>query len=100
MLSPKVLHNSGNAIAQKAVIPEERKTFKSEFELRIKANEIRITELNVKIKKPEERFDALYEKKIATLEQQNKEMRARGDFLILSIGHALFRLNNICHCIF
>jgi len=66
-----------NAIAQKAVTPEKLKTFKSEFELRIKANEIRISELNVKIKKPGERFDALYEKKITNLEQQNKEMRAR-----------------------
>ena len=64
-------------MTQKAVTPEELKTFKSEFELRIKANEIRITELNVKMKKPGERFDALYEKKIANLEQQIKEMRAR-----------------------
>lgn len=66
-----------NAIAQKAVTHEEWKTFKSEFELKIKANEIRITELNAKMKKPGERFDALYEKKIANLEQQNKEIRAR-----------------------
>jgi lipopolysaccharide export LptBFGC system permease protein LptF len=73
----KMAQKDANTIAQKAVTPEECKTFKSKFELRIKANEIRITELNVKIKKPGERFDVLYEKKIANLEQQNKEMRAR-----------------------
>ena len=72
-----MVQKDANAIAQKAVIPEERKTFKSEFEQKIKANEIRITELNGKMKKPGERFDAIYEKKIANLEQQNKEIRAR-----------------------
>ena len=66
-----------NTIAQKAITPEEWKTFQSECELKIKANEIRITEFNVKMKKPGEIFDALYEKKIANLEQQNKEIRAR-----------------------
>jgi flavin-binding protein dodecin len=60
--SPKSWEDA-NAIAQKAVTPEKWKTFKSEFELRIKANEIRVTELDVKMKKPGERFDALYEKK-------------------------------------
>jgi serine phosphatase RsbU (regulator of sigma subunit) len=72
-----MVQKDANAIAQKAVIPEERKTFKSEFEQKIKANEIRITELNGKMKQPGERFDAIYEKKVANLEQQNKEIRAR-----------------------
>jgi hypothetical protein len=50
---------------------------KSEFELKIKANEIRITELNLKIKKPAELFDTLYVKKIANLEKENRYLKAR-----------------------
>jgi DNA repair ATPase RecN len=66
-----------NAAAQVVATAEEWKAFRSESELKIKDNEIRITELNVKMKKPGEIFDALYAKKIANLEQQNKDMRAR-----------------------
>jgi len=66
-----------NAAAQVVATAEEWKAFRSESELKIKDNEIRITELNVKMKKPGEIFDGLYAKKIANLEQQNKEMRAR-----------------------
>ena len=66
-----------NEVAQKAATAEEWKTFKSESELKIWDNEIRITELNVKLKKPGEIFDARYENKIAILELQNKDMKAR-----------------------
>jgi DNA repair ATPase RecN len=66
-----------NAAAQVVATAEEWKAFRSESELKIRDNEIRITELNVKMKKPGEIFDAIYEKKITNLEQQNKEMRAR-----------------------
>ena len=66
-----------SAAAQVVATAEEWKTFKSESELKIRDNEIRITELNVKMKKPGEIFDEIYEKKITNLEQQNKEMRAR-----------------------
>jgi len=66
-----------NAEAELVATAEEWKAFRNESELQIKANEVRITELNVKMKQPGEIFDALYEKKIANLELQNKEMRAR-----------------------
>jgi len=68
---------NANEVAQKAATAEEWKTFKSESELKIKDNEIRINELTVKMKNPGELFDALYEKKIANLEQQNKDLKAR-----------------------
>jgi len=68
---------NANEVAQKAATAEEWKTFKSESELKIKDNEIRINELTVKMKKPGELFDALYEKKITNLEQQNKDLKAR-----------------------
>lgn len=66
-----------NATTQIVATAEEWETFRNEAELKIKANEIRITELNVKMNKPGEIFDATYRKKITNLEQQNKELRAR-----------------------
>jgi len=66
-----------NAATQVVATPEEWKTFRSESELKIRDNEIRIIELNVKLKKPGETFDARNEKKIAILELQNKDMKAR-----------------------
>jgi hypothetical protein len=66
-----------NAAAQVVATAEEWEAFRNESELKIKANEVRIAELNVKMKKPGEIFDAIYEKKITNLELQNKEMRAR-----------------------
>ncbi len=66
-----------NVAAQVVATAEEWEAFRNDSELKIKANEVRITELNVKMKKPGEIFDAIYEKKIINLEQQNKEMRAR-----------------------
>jgi len=68
-----------NAAAQVVATTEEWEAFRNESEVRIKDNEIRINELTVKMKKPGEIFDALYEKKITNLEQQNKDMRARLD---------------------
>jgi hypothetical protein len=67
-----------NAVAQKEQTAEEWKTFnKSDFELKIKANEMRITELNVKMRKPAELFDPFYVKKIANLEKENRFLKAR-----------------------
>ncbi len=66
-----------NATAQVVATAEEWDAFRKKSELQINANEIRITELNVKMKKPGEIFDKFYEKKITNLEQKNKEMTAR-----------------------
>ena len=67
-----------NAVVQKAATAEEWKKFnKSGFELKIKSNEIRITELNVKIQKPTELFDAFYAQKIANLEKENRFLKSR-----------------------
>jgi hypothetical protein len=67
-----------NVVVQKVATIEEWKTFnKSDFELKIKANEMRISELNVKIRKTAELFDAFYLKKIANLEKENRFLKAR-----------------------
>lgn len=50
---------------------------KSEIELKIKANENRITELKIKIKKPAELLDGFYTKKIANLEKENRYLNTR-----------------------
>ena len=65
-------------VSQKEETAEEWKKFsKSDFELKIKANEMRISELNVKIRKPGELFDPFYAKKIANLEKENRFLKGR-----------------------
>jgi len=65
--------------AQKEASAEEWKAFKDESEVKIKDNDIRIAELKAKLKKSGTKLDALYEKKIDALEQQNRDMKARID---------------------
>jgi hypothetical protein len=65
-------------VAQKESTAEEWKKFnKSDFELKIKANEMQITKLKLKILKPAELFDSLYMEKIANLEKENLFLQAR-----------------------
>lgn len=67
-----------NAVVQKVSTNEEWKTFNMrDFELQIKANEMRITELDVKIRKFSEIFDAFYLQKIASLEKENRFLKSR-----------------------
>jgi hypothetical protein len=67
-----------NAIVQKEATDKEWKTFnKRNFELKIRANEMRITKLNAKLEKPAELFDAFYVEKISNLEKENRFLKAR-----------------------
>jgi outer membrane murein-binding lipoprotein Lpp len=63
--------------AQRAATAEEWQAFKDETDIKIKENELRIAELKVKMKKSGKAIDAIYEKKIDDLEQQNMDMKAR-----------------------
>ncbi len=65
------------AVANKVATEEEWRIFKSETEVKIKSNEVRIDELKVKMKKPGTTFDEMYVKKIETLEQKNKDLKTR-----------------------
>ena len=65
------------ASGKEAVNAKEWITFKSESELKIVRNEIRVNELKVKINNNKELFDPTYMKKVANLEQQIKYMKAR-----------------------
>jgi hypothetical protein len=66
-----------NIVAQKTATAEEWKIFKSESEIKIKSNEVRIAELKVQLNKPGTLLDPLYVKRIETLEEQNNGMRNR-----------------------
>lgn len=66
-----------DAEAQKVATAAEWEIFKSETNLTIKKNEISIAQLKIKIKKPGKTLDALYAKRIDTLEQKNKELKTR-----------------------
>ena len=69
-----------NAVVQKVATAKEWKAFKkNDFELKIKKNEMRITELNVKMRNPSELFDAFYLQKIANLEKENRFLKLRLD---------------------
>ncbi|MBK9636409.1 MAG: hypothetical protein IPO63_00770 [Bacteroidetes bacterium] len=64
-------------IAKKTAETEEWKTFKVESQEKIRKNEERIAELKVKKQKSGKLLDPLYEKRIETLEQKNKELNAK-----------------------
>jgi outer membrane murein-binding lipoprotein Lpp len=66
-----------NSIALKTATAEEWKIFKSESEVKIKDNDVRIAELKVQLNKPGRLLDPLYVKRIETLEAQNKSMQTR-----------------------
>lgn len=65
------------AVAQKTASEEAWKTFKSESELKIRGNEMRITELREKMKTSGKTLDALHVKNIDQLEQKNKDLNAK-----------------------
>ncbi|MFO7657526.1 MAG: hypothetical protein R6W78_10695 [Bacteroidales bacterium] len=56
---------------------EQWTIFQRDSEAKIRDNEVRITELNAKMKEPGVTFDEVYSKRIDNLEFQNKEMRTR-----------------------
>jgi predicted component of type VI protein secretion system len=63
--------------AKRAATAEEWQAFKDETNAAIAANETRIDELKVKIKKTGNSIDDLYEKEIDALEKKNEELKVR-----------------------
>jgi uncharacterized protein YicC (UPF0701 family) len=64
---------------KKAVAAEEWKAFRAETEIKIKDNEVRITELRAQKKTTGKTLDAAYTQRIDTLEQKNLGMRTMMD---------------------
>jgi len=71
--------NEVNAEAQQVATAEEWAAFKIEADAKIQDNEVRIAELKVKLNKPGKILDPIYKKRIETLEEQNRDMKARLD---------------------
>jgi hypothetical protein len=61
---------------QKAVDAEEWEAFKRDSEVKIRDNETRIDSLKVKLVKPGQLLDPIYENRIETLRQKNVDLRA------------------------
>jgi phosphoenolpyruvate-protein kinase (PTS system EI component) len=62
---------------QKAATAEEWNEFKSESEVKIKKNEIRIAEIKAKKMKPGQALDSLHQKRIDALEEKNNNLRTK-----------------------
>jgi hypothetical protein len=75
----EAMHEGLNNDMSKMASADEWKTFKLESELKINNNEIHIKELTEKMNKPGTTLDPLYAKKIANLEQKNKDLRVKLD---------------------
>lgn len=76
----KEVQNDANAEAQKLANEKDWVTFRSDADITIRNNDIRIAELRVKLKKDGTMLDPMYEKKIVTLEQQNRDLKNRIDY--------------------
>ncbi len=62
---------------QEAADEAEWIAFKSDAEMKIKDNDARIVELNMKMKKPGKMLDGIYAQKIENIEQKNKDLKIR-----------------------
>ena len=71
------IQNSTKKDELKTVSAENWETFMSESIATIRNNEIRISELKVKMKRPGKTLDVLYEKRINVLEQQNNALNIK-----------------------
>lgn len=60
-------------------IDDEWQAFKTESKMKIDENDKSIAELKLKIRKPGDSYDALYEKKIGELEQKNNNLKIKMD---------------------
>ena len=73
----KDAQTDANTQAVKVATAEEWTAFKTESELKIRDNDVRIAELKVKMNKPGKVLDGIYEKRILALEKQNKDLQVR-----------------------
>jgi outer membrane murein-binding lipoprotein Lpp len=73
----KSAQNKANEQAEKEARDEEWRIFKADAEVKIANNESRISELRGKINSSGKTMSSVYENRIKTLEDQNKELRNR-----------------------
>jgi len=69
--------NNANVVAERAATVAELKTFRLEYDLKIKNNEAKIADLKLKMNKPGGSLDAEYARKIDSLEFKNTNLKKR-----------------------
>jgi exonuclease VII large subunit len=75
----KEAQKDANVEARRTANAEAWKTMRDETTIKIKENEVRIEELRMKMKRPGKTLDAVYEERIAALEQRNRDLKTRID---------------------
>ncbi len=72
-----VIEEKNDAVTIRVATSEEWAAFKADAEAKIEANEKRIAELKVKLKKPGKLLDKVYTERIEALEQRNRDLRLK-----------------------
>lgn len=72
-----VIEEKKDEVTVRVATDEEWAAFKADAQAKIEANEKRIAEIKVKMKKPGKVLDKMYENRIETLEQRNRDLRAK-----------------------
>lgn len=73
--------NNAKVVAENAATEAELKTFRLEYDLKIKNNEARIADLKLRMNKPGATFDNEYARKIDSFEFKNANLKKRlGDY--------------------
>ena len=75
----KIAENNANEAAQIKANAEEWQAYKTECELKIRDNEIKINEIKIKMNKPGKILDPIYAKRIELLEQRNRNLKIKMD---------------------
>jgi chromosome segregation ATPase len=75
----RVAEDEANAVAQQVAKDRAWELFKSDAGIKIRKNELLIEDFKVKMKTTGKTLKAQYEKRIAVLEQKNKELKTRMD---------------------
>lgn len=72
-----VIEEKTEAVTVKVATSEEWAAFKTDAEAKIEANEKRIAEIKVNMKKPGKLFDKMRAERIEALEQRNRDLRLK-----------------------
>lgn len=72
-----VIEEKNDVVTVKVATSEEWAAFKADAEAKIEANEKRIAEIKVNMKKPGKLFDKMRAERIEALEQRNRDLRLK-----------------------
>lgn len=72
-----IIEEKNDVVTVKVATSEEWAAFKTDAEAKIEANEKRIAEIKVNMKKPGKLFDKMRAERIEALEQRNRDLRLK-----------------------